>query len=377
MNKFFKISLFIILVFTSIQCEEFSTDLPVNKWIIREFGYSIPLIADLRNDGFKRSYITQDDKLFELLNINGEWETSEICDMDLWPVIPAKCYFDGNVRLYGVLDESIYEVEYLQSNWSVKPIYTLKNTYPDPTICLRKGDTRNEGFESIFLMYSRTNSMPVFQWKPEVYQVLTELSCRNEKWEESFVDTTRSNLETIVDMTVGDGRGEGKDCIYLIDQFTELSEYCYETQSGWQRTGMGILKSEMLYADTISKPIIAVFPAHNGQPSLFVRTSSNLYELFFQNGNWEKSFFGSGTINMFQGGTGRNDGIYRIYCAKGDPDQDGSFLEFTFFNGSWNETTNIRMNTLTELAVGPGRGDGIHRIYIHQADKGTFELTYK
>jgi len=262
MNKLFKISLFIILVFTSIQCEEYSTDLPINKWIIREFGYSIPVIADLRNDGIERSYITQDDKLFELLYANGEWETSEIYDMDLWPVIPAKCYSDGNVRLYGVLDESIYEVEYLESSWFVKPIYTLKNTYHDPMICLKKGDTRNEGFESIFLMYWRTNSIPVFQWKPEVYPVLTELSCSNGKWEESFIDTTRSNLETIVDMTVGDGRSEGKDYIYLIDQFAELSEYCYEAQSGWQRTGMGILKSEMLYADTISKPIIAVFPAH-------------------------------------------------------------------------------------------------------------------
>ncbi len=370
-NKSFKIIL-IVLIFLSNGCEEATNQLSIGDWYIDRYNYSIPLIADIRNDGIERSYINDESAVYEMTYENGKWIKTNICDTDINSLVAACCYHDGVTRLYGFYDGNIYEIEYSGDNWSVELIYAIHYVLPDTWVNIFVGDSRNEGFESLYLNYYGTDTNPMVQWEPDVHPVLSELSFRNGKWEENIIENSFSNLETVVDIAVGDGRVEGKDYIYVIDCYFTLAEYSYDTGSGWHRTIVDQVLPLDPYVTYFPGPNIEVYPVLDNQSSIFVSAFEIFWEYRYQNNIWRRYKIGDLAPDLIRGGIGRNDGINRIYCAAED------LLEFTYNNSSWEKTAHVTMKEfIKDIVIGPGRGDGIQRIYLYQENQGTFELTYK
>ena len=373
-------SLVWILLFIIISCSKFTGDKENdedNNWDIVQINILVPLIADIRNDGIERSYAiegggwleTEMVGLFEYNFADGKWVKTELLTNSFYssdPLIAAQCHEDGKFRLYGWSADGIFEVEYMNNIWSYQHICSTDDRDPGTWSVLSKGDARNDGFESLFILYFISN-----------VGKLCELSHRDGTWKLSTID---DNVSTHASMPSGPnglavgnvGRDIGNS-IYIITGKTYLIEYFFTNESFWQRSVLDTLYD--LPPNTVlgPNPCIGVFPTRNGQSSLFA-TANGLHEFFFKEDHWEKAKIGQPIGHNIEGGMGRNDGIYRLYCYG----WFGEIDEFTNNNGSWSQTDLIKIepgSALSRLTVGPGRGDGIHRIYVKNGY--TSELTFK
>jgi frataxin-like iron-binding protein CyaY len=327
------------------------------------------IIADLHQDGIQRLYCLVNNLptysiLYEFSYKANNWTKTRIDrdGLNLCTIALGNCRNDGILRLYGVSTNTVCEFNFSNGQWSVLEIFTIRegssNAYSHRNLAI--GDVRNEGFESLYFFKT---------WESNN---LFEISFRKMNWETVVIDSVNG----IEDITIGDGRREGNDNLYITNSNTYVFEYRYRNDS-WENSELGQLIS--LPSTAAAFCIIRVLPSHNGEQAVYAstsRTGGELFEFFFENNQWTKTKIGDEPgIMQICGGMGRNDGVNRLYCSE----CFDILSEFTYNGGSWTKSCQLETNENTSLhglIVGPGRGDGINRIYVQQFIGHLFEFTF-
>ncbi len=314
------------------------------------------IIAGLRGDGISRLYILAGNPfgsigIQEFSYSNNSWTKTRI-DKGISgfnSIAIGRCKNDGILRLYGVSSNKVCEFDFANNQWTIQDIYSLGGGY------LVIGDPKNDGFESLYISGAGG---------------IYEISFRSGIWVKTLVVTEYNNLS---DICVGNGRGDGKDRIYISYFTTEISEISFENGS-WKKSSLGQLIS--LPENVVAWSVVEITNTHNGRPAVFAGDGGNLYEFYFTNDQWTKVMVGSEPgINQICGGIGRNDGINRLYWSA----HFDRLAEYTFVNDSWiksSQMTTDGSTSLNGLTVGPGRGDGTNRIYVLQFIGHLYEFTY-
>jgi hypothetical protein len=320
------------------------------------------IIADLRQDGITRLYCLVIKSFFysiiyEFSYSNNSWTKIRIdsAGLDFHSIEIGRCKNDGILRLYGVSSDKVSEFNFTNNQWTIQDISSFSGGN------LAIGDPKNDGFESLYMFGYEAG-----------YGGIYEISFRNMVWERTFVDTVKS----LQDISVGNGRGDGNESIYITNLKTDVFELRYEN-GFWNRSILGQLMS--LPPNTVINTVVEVTNTHNGQPAVYAstaRTGGELFEFFFDNDQWTKIRLGEEPgINQIRGGIGRNDGINRLYCSV----NFDILAEYTLVGSSWTKTSETKTDAntaLNGLTVGSGRGDGINRVYVLQFIGHLYEFTY-
>ena len=173
------------------------------------------------------------------------------------------------------------------------------------------------------------------------------------------------------EVTVGDGRGDGKPRVYAAGFLPVIYEFEWTGSSWVLKTGFGPTDWASIFG-------IAVGDGRgDGKPRVYAACEDcHVYEFEWIGGSWVKTDLGSGGELMggVAVGDGRGDGKPRVYAACAD----NHVYEFEWIGSGWVKTDlGSGGNWMEGVAVGDGRGDGKPRVYAACADWHIYEFEWK
>jgi hypothetical protein len=169
---------------------------------------------------------------------------------------------------------------------------------------------------------------------------------------------------------VGEGRNDGVERVYAA-RGPEIREYTWDRAGQrWVGRLVGSLPTGIAHGLVLGRG--------RGGPTNHVyiaSTETGSHEATYSGGGWVMRRMGDGgdVRNMWVG-TGRHDGVQRVYGAIADPASRG-IREFTWNGGGWTIRRIASPTGLIHAEVARGRNDGVDRIYAAGIDGRAFEFT--
>jgi len=164
---------------------------------------------------------------------------------------------------------------------------------------------------------------------------------------------------------VGDGRGDGVKRLYLIST-KSLYEY---TWSGTSWVGGKIDSTPG------SHGLVVASPRGAGQMGIYVASiSSGSFEARWNGTSWNVASMGdNGDVRNIYVGNGRNDGVQRVYGSL----LDGRIREYNWTGSNWALVhAPAAPGGLVHSYVAAGRNDGVNRVYASSTDGKSYEYTW-
>lgn len=341
------------------------------NWDVTNFGrggdYTCDVIAigPLKNDGKDRIYLFQhslecDNHVLEYSFEQGNWQEKEIYthpSMGATGII-GQGRNDGIDRIYiaysfGSSICTLLELTYSNNSWKIINIDSSSAIGLGLTI----GPGRNDGIHRIYCVSSNG--------------YILEYTFLNNKWENTEVGPAgESSINAI---SIGTARNDGVRRVYAASNNGHIYELSY-TGSSWDITDLGTIKSESYGNDVY---ITIGQGRSDGMERVYasVEHISTIYEFSYTEGNWEMDStdveYGGAGLAV---GTGRNDGIFRIYRTG----SWGHLQESSYLDNKWQLSADLRGGSyFVGVAIGAGRGDDINRIYGICNDGYAYEFSYQ
>lgn len=220
------------------------------------------------------------------------------------------------------------------------------------------GDGRNDGVGRI---YCGTMNGDLLEWS-ENEDNWTLIPCGQ---------ITAGNYLAMLDVKVGDARGDGINRVYVacgngfIYEFSyENDEWSYEQvggQAGWCPAGVEI-----------------GIPRNDGVIRLVGDGYMKALEFTWNGENWEQYTIKTGAFDCWAIGLGdgRGDGQNRVYCSDGY-DANHCVREYSWNGSSYDETLLPAPNQMIKTAIGDARNDGKNRVYGAGRNGHVYEFTYE
>ena len=270
------------------------------------------------------------------------------------------CKGDGVNRIYvthniiGYENDKIFEYTFQSGQWKGDLIHTSQSTNSIQSI--RTGNARNDGMQRLYFdQYNMT---------PPVSCSLHELTFSEGDWELCTVDSVpggRGSLRNT--FTLGAGRQDGVQRIYWIAENGHIREYTY-VDSAWSCELLGPAGQEPL------DDLVIGTARNDGINRMYAGShSGHIYEFDYAAGEWAISDIGMIKYDVWPNdfislaaGSGRSDGVHRIYAGIGQHD---GFWEFSYHSdGFWEKDSLKGCGDVEDLTIGSGKNDAIHRVYI-------------
>lgn len=264
---------------------------------------------------------------------------------------------------------------------------------------VRVGKLRTDGLERVYVGTIATGRM-------------LEYSRNGSSWSGPIDVGGSPGGSEIHNVTIGAGRGDGKDRLYAASLDNNIYEIWYDG-TGWQQMTVGSVGGQAMHAavgigrndgvtrlyaistgqlyeftwnganwtrvligNTPGAHGVAVGQGRNdGQNYVYVASiSSGTFEARYVGGAWTIAGMGdSGDVRDVELGVGRNDGVIRVYV----PLYDGRAREFTWNGTSWTFVNMPSTGTQSIHAyIAPGRNDGINRVYISNGNGKAWEYSW-
>ena len=301
---------------------------------------------------------------------------------------------DGKMRLYSTRESSdgnnAYEYSFTENSWSEEITFSASEYCSAPTIA----DLKNEGRNTLYV--GGSNSIGVLMiaydngWQyPEVMPGSTLYTGnilamhagygRNKgppslyvahdgalveyRWNNQAFEELQVMNATVGRFSVGDGRNDNKNRIYVIRRYgTELHEFT------WNGSGYD---DKVIFTGNSSSGCVHVGDGRGDGINRVYVWAQGLFELTYSNGLWTSLVVDQSSIDRFYitSGSVRSDNKSRLYVS-----QTGQGLaEYT-----WNDVQAKfeKIDAITAAtggcAIGDGRGDGVNRLYVASGSKGYY-----
>jgi hypothetical protein len=180
---------------------------------------------------------------------------------------------------------------------------------------------------------------------------LYELTYTDPDWDTETVG--RDNGGDCTHAVVGDGRNDGTNRLYA-SRGDEVWEYTWRQGSRWRGVRVGRVSQGIAHG-------LALGAGRGGHRThLYVAsTASGSWEATYEHGDWRMHRMGdTGDVRNISFGTGRNDGVVRVYAGTLD-----EIREFTWRRGDWRQRSIDTTTGIIHVYVLAGRNDGVDRLY--------------
>jgi hypothetical protein len=232
--------------------------------------------------------------------------------------------------------------------WSVQ---TMGSTgVPNNTV--RVGALKGDGQQRVYIGTIQTGRMLEYSWS-------------NGTWA-GPVDVGGSPTgHEIHDVTIGPGRGDGRDRIYAASYDFKIYEIWFDG-TNWQQMAVGTL-------DNLGMHTVVGVGRNDGVTRLYAASTQTLYEFTWNGTSWNQVTIGSapGAHNLALGAP-RGDGLNRVYIAS----ISKGTSEVTFNGTSWSIASMGDTGDARSVNLGAGRNDGVVRVYSALLDGRLREFTW-
>lgn len=347
-------------------------------WEARRWPYTLPLVADLRNDGVRRSYFVESGVLWEMESWNATPSRSAVARLDsIVSLTIARCRPDGRRRLYAATaNGAIHEVGHEGGVWRVETVMADAGVVAS----LASGDPLGRGVDCLYWVPgSSTAGMAV-----------RELARETGAWRaRAVLDTTCSAAalsSRIIDIVIGDVRGDGIDRMYLVASCL-MADSAGGSRPGKKRQPhVGVLELSLgpdtartvaqvldyTWCESAGLTAAAVAPIGTEGRCLLFAMATVLYQLAFVAGEWEPVLVSTNVVGDFTAGDVRGDGVGRVYALYGGVPAI-EMAEFSFESSGWHMSDRMILPSwerlgsygiMGDLVAAAGRADGGERLYV-------------
>jgi hypothetical protein len=310
----------------------------------------------LNIEGSWQAYKTADTNLEDI-----SWQTTElgITDDVQGKIIIGDGRNDGITRVYTADGETaggagnLYEFSHTDNQWQMINFGTYEAEYGNDNLtrvnAMTIGPARNDEINRLYASGE--------------YSI--EFAYYSNLFNGSRINT---DIQWTYDLIIGDVRQDGLNRIYLTtgDAIYELTF----TENGWHQESI-VTGFEQLSTLLITEG------RNDTIPRLYAGTSmdNHIYEFTWSDGQWQMVDCGAIdshiSIDAMDAGSGRNDGINRIYIAG-----NGGVAELSYDGTDW-QSIQIGAATYADaLAVGAGRSDGTLYLYVAEEQNTLVEYAY-
>jgi hypothetical protein len=301
-----------------------------------------------RNDGTVRVYTTLDysgDTAWEYSCFGGLWSSEETL------TAPDYCSAPTIAALGSLADNSLY-----LGGWDyLGVLYTKYNGSGWPSssgisgsdsnswvLAMKAGNGRNDGITRLYVCGDR----------------LTEYS-----WNGSGYDSEEVAGYLAGRIGIGDGRNDGVSRIYAVRRGTDqVHEYTWDTGSS------GFTDTIIWNGDSSEGSAFVGDGRGDGVQRVYV-WAGGLYELTFSGGNWSFLEMDSRTYQRFYINVGSiGDNSPGVYVST----KNQGLFEYVWSPGRGEYTVDTISAATGGTAIGDGRNDGVRRLYAARGTKNHF-----
>lgn len=200
-------------------------------------------------------------------------------------------------------------------------------------------------------------------------QAFLNVTAPGSAWTISSIGTTGSKNNTV---RVGPARNDGINRIYVGTLGTgRVIEFSWDGSSWSNPLDIGGSPiGEEIHNMTIGSG------RNDGVLRIYAGSiDDNLYEFTYSGSGWTQTTVGAPSGDAFHAvvGSGRNDGVNRVYAVR-----DTSAWEYTWTGTDWSAVLigKVSRGVVHGIALGDGRGEGSTHIYIASTGGGVYEGTF-
>ena len=251
----------------------------------------------------------------------------------------------------GALVRSVPVTLTVSSTTAVWSLTTLGST-GELNNTVRVGALRTDGNERVYVGTIETGRVLEYEWN-------------GAEWSGPAQVAVSEFGSEIHDMTIGPGRGDGKERLYAASHDGRIYEIWHDS-TGWHQATVGVLDGMAMHA--------AVGSGRNdGIPRLYAVSTRTLFEFTWNGDSWTPLTLGSvpGAHGVVVG-KARGDGKNYVYVAS----ISTGTHEARFASGTWTVASMGDSGDARNLSLGIGRNDSIVRVYSALFDGRVRELSW-
>jgi len=294
-----------------------------------------------------------DGKGYEWTYANGSWTSEEIYSghgVCYSPVV-ASVRGTGESQLYigGYSDQRLYEIFYQGSNWGTA---VVGGSEIDKIGCVRVGEGRNDGVKRLYMSNVDAG---------------TEGGLYEFSWDEVNGEWQRLKIHNrdVGEFAIADGRNDGILRIYAgsrVGGDGGLVEFTWN--------GSEYVKVVLMFEGILQGRIQTTYVGDgrgDGKNRVYVNEwGGRLFELTYEDPSWiQLQVAGYATRFYLTSGIVRPDNESRVYASL----KGSGVYEYTWNGTSYEESVDAVTAATGKIVIGDGRNDGKNRLYVGRGSR--------